>query len=83
MNNDSIVTLTNLVTNQQYIINLCNGSYHFGNISENIYRVQISGIKFFKKIRQFFSSKLTIFSQIAPSHSAFTTIKLIQGLEII
>ena len=54
VNNDSIVTLTNLVTNQQYIINLCNGSCHFGNISENIYRVQISGIKFFKNSTIFF-----------------------------
>ena len=46
--NDSIVTLTNLVTNQQYIINPCNGSCYFGNISENVYKIQVSGIKFFK-----------------------------------
>ena len=41
--NNSIVTISNQVTGQQYNQNPCNGSCFFQNITENNYRIDVSG----------------------------------------
>ena len=46
--NGSIVVLSNQVTGYVYSINPCNGTCYFANVSENNYRLDVSGKKRFE-----------------------------------